>query len=56
MVSEYITNSEFRKLVKSLVALAFLTPTEIPIAFDILKPKLELACFPLSKYFEKMYI
>ena len=56
MVSEYITNSEFQKLVKSLVALAFSTPTKIPIAFDILKPKLELACFPLSKYFEKMYI
>ena len=56
MVSEYITNSEFQKLVKSLVALAFLTPAKIPIAFNILKPKLELACFPLYKYFEKMYI
>ena len=51
MVSEYITNSEFQKLVKSLEALASLTPAEMPIAFDIIKPKLELACFPKSKYF-----
>ena len=56
MVSEYITNSEFQKLVKILVALAFLTPAKIPIVFDILEPKLELAFFPYLNILKNVYL
>ena len=56
MVSEYITNSEFQKLVKSLVALAFLTPAKIPILFNIREPILELACFPYLNILKNVYL
>jgi hypothetical protein len=54
--NEYGSNEDFSIKLRHLTALAFLSPSEIPAAFDQVKPLLPENAVRIVKYFENNYV